>query len=109
MYKVYLFAREAISMKLNLSDFDRQRLDDLVKATEKRTGAQIVLAVVQRSDAYTEIPWIAFAFGTSMAGLLVGLLHLFIFSSHWLSQFEILFSILAILGAGAVFALFTIF
>lgn len=90
-----------------LSDLDRQRLDALVKDAEKNTGTQIVLAVVQRSDAYTEIPWIAFALGASMASLFVGLIHFFL--NAWFFPTENLFSILAILGTGAVFALFTIF
>ncbi len=93
-------------MKPILSDLDRQRLDQRVKETEKRTGAQIVLAVVQRSDAYTEIPWIAFALGASMAGLWVCLR--IALSSGWFSQIENLISVGAILGTGAVFALLTV-
>jgi len=93
-------------MKPILSDLDRQRLDQRVKETEKRTGAQIVLAVVQRSDAYTEIPWIAFALGASMASLWVCLR--IALSSGWFSQIENLISVGIILGTGAVFALLTV-
>lgn len=93
-------------MKPILSDLDRQRLDKLVKETEQRTGAQIVLAVVQRSDAYTEIPWIAFAVGSSIAGLWMCLRT--VFFRGWPSQMENLLSMLAILGTGALFAFLTV-
>jgi putative membrane protein len=36
---------------------------------EARTGAQVVTAIVPRSDAYVELPWKAFALGAALAGL----------------------------------------
>ena len=50
-------------MKLILSDQDRGRLDALIAKIEKRTNTQIVLAVIQRSDVYADLPWKAFALG----------------------------------------------
>ena len=32
---------------------------------EARTGAQLVTAIVARSDAYVELPWKAFALGAA--------------------------------------------
>ena len=43
-------------MKHVLNDEERSRLDPLIAAAEKRTGAQIVLAIIERSDAYAELP-----------------------------------------------------
>ena len=43
-------------------------IDTLVARIEARTGVQIATALVRRSDAYTELPWKAFALGASLAG-----------------------------------------
>lgn len=48
---------------------DLTHLDPRVAEAEKRTGAQIVLAVIGRSDSYPELPWKAFALGTALAAL----------------------------------------
>ncbi len=55
-------------MKHTLTHEERSRLDRLVVEAEKRAGAQIVLAVVERSDHYPELPWKAFALGASLGG-----------------------------------------
>lgn len=44
-------------------------VDTLVARIEAHTGVQIATALVRRSDAYTELPWKAFALGASLAGL----------------------------------------
>jgi len=93
-------------MKQNLSDTDRTTLDRRLAETEKLTGAQVVLASVRRSDSYAEIPWIAFAFGASVASLVTILLDLFVLG--WLTETLILFTVAVILIAGAIFALLTI-
>jgi len=93
-------------MKQNLSDTDRSTLDKHISETEKLTGAQIVLATVRRSDSYAEIPWIAFAFGTSLASLVTILLHLFVLG--WLTETLIFLTVPVILITGALFALLTI-
>ena len=48
-------------MKQILNNQERSQLDRRIAEVEKRTGAQIVLAVIERSDSYAEIPWKAFA------------------------------------------------
>jgi putative membrane protein len=56
-------------MKPILTEQERTQLDRRVADVEKRTGAQVVLAVIERSDAYAELPWKAFALGAAVAGL----------------------------------------
>jgi putative membrane protein len=92
-------------MKPTLSDHDRRRLDVRVAETEKRTGTQIVLTVIQRSDVYAELPWKAFALGASVAGLILLLLN------HRLPGYPnvpALFMVVGILACGALLALLTV-
>lgn len=93
-------------MKQILTDADRTLLDKRIAETEKQTRAQIVLASVMRSDSYVEIPWKAFGLGASIASLVTLFLDLFILG--WLTETLILFSVAAILAAGALFALLTV-
>ena len=94
-------------MKHTLSGEERDVLNQKVTAAEKRTGAQIVLAIIERSDSYAEIPWKAFALGTSGAGLLVLLMN-----RMWPLPDPVMAALLAIvimLAAGAGFALLSVF
>ena len=93
-------------MKKIISDDVNSRLDALIKKTEKRTGAQIVLAVIRRSDSYAELPWKAFALGASIAGLLVFILNMPF--NDWSLQIAKLFITAVILAGGAFFALLTV-
>jgi putative membrane protein len=93
-------------MKQFLSDIDRTLLDKLIAEAEKQTKAQIVLAIVKRSDNYTEIPWKAFAFGSSLAGFVVFLLN--IFMPGWITDKIILCSVAALLATGIIFVLMTL-
>jgi len=93
-------------MKSILSESDRNRLDQRIAEAEKRTGAQIVLAIVRRSDSYAELPWRAFALGASIAGLLVCIADAF--SGGWNFVATSLIPVAAILGAGAAFALLAV-
>jgi len=93
-------------MKRTLSEHERNQLDTLVTDVEKRTNTQIVLAVIQRSDSYAELPWKAFALGVSFTGLLVFLFDQLFYS--WYSGYTVLFVIAGILAGGVVFALLTL-
>lgn len=93
-------------MKQILTDNDRSILDKRIAEAEKKTRVQIVLATVKRSDNYSEIPWKAFAFGTSISGLVVLILNLLVFG--WITNSIILFSVAAILATGALFVFLTI-
>jgi putative membrane protein len=90
-------------MKPNLTEQERQQLDRRIADVEKRTGAQIVLAVVKRSDVYAELPWKAFALGTAGTGLVVTVLDLL--RSGWHSSAAVLLAMTATLIAGAACAL----
>ena len=90
-----------------LNDQERRKLDSRISEAEKVTGAQIVMAVVKRSDSYPEIPWKAFAVGVSVAGLMVCLLDL-VFST-WMPRTTLLITaISATFLVGILFALLTI-
>ena len=94
-------------MKHTLSGEERDVLNQKVTAAEKRTGAQIVLAIIERSDSYAELPWKAFALGTSGAGLLV-----FLMNMMWPLPDPVMAALLAIvimLAAGAGVALLSVF
>lgn len=93
-------------MKQILSDQDRSRLDARVAETEKHTGTQIVLSVIQRSDAYAELPWKAFALGASVAGLTLLLLNWRFY--EWYSDILPLIVVAGILACGVHFALLTL-
>jgi len=86
-----------------LSDEERTKLDQRIADAETRTGAQIVLAVIGRSDNFAELPWKAFALGAAIAGpaaALVAMLH-----PVWTQGPVILVVVVATLGAGALGAL----
>lgn len=91
---------------MHLSTEERRRVDQRVAAFEAHTGAQVVTAVVDKSDNYPEIPWKAFALGASIAALLRLLLDLA--RPDWLSGYGTLFDAVLILGAGAALALATV-
>jgi putative membrane protein len=94
-------------MKRALNDQERLRLDQRVAEVEKRTGAQIVLSVIERCDSYSELPWKAFALGVSVAGLLV-----FIFDllwPGWYSQTAVLITVATILAGGIISALLSLY
>ncbi|MGC8774267.1 MAG: TPM domain-containing protein [Chlorobaculum sp.] len=90
-------------MKQTLSDHDRRRLDVRVAEAEKRTGTQIVLTVIQRSDSYAELPWKAFALGASAAGLALLLLHWRLYDCY--PDVPPLVMVVGILASGALLAL----
>jgi len=94
-------------MKHALSDPERDQLNQRIAETESRTNSQIVLAVIKRSDSYAEIPWKAFALGSSVAGLLFFILYLLL--NYPTSPVMIFAAIAAPLSAGAVFALLAVF
>lgn len=93
-------------MQKTLSNQDRAQLDKLVLEAEKRTKTQIVLAVINRSDSYMELPWKAFALGASLAGLLIFILNLLIKS--WMPLMTNLIVVAIILACGFVFALLSV-
>ena len=94
-------------MRHALNDQERLHLDRLTAEAEKRTGAQIVLAVIERCDTYPELPWKAFALAAAVAGLSASAANLF--RPGWASGTAVLFSVVATLAAGSAAALFCVF
>ncbi len=92
-----------ITVPRPLSDQERCDLDNRVAEAEKRTGAQIVLAVIERSDTYAELPWKAFALGASVIGLFITILELV--RPSWNTGHAVLLAVVTTLMAGAVCAL----
>ena len=90
-------------MKRVLTDQERIELDRRVADAEKRTGAQIVLAVVKRSDTYAELPWKAFALGAAVAG--PGTVLFDLLRPGWHTSFAVLLAVVATLATGAACAL----
>ena len=56
-------------MRRTLTQQERARLKGRVAEAEARTGAQLVVAVIDRCDAYPELPWKAFALGVATTSL----------------------------------------
>jgi putative membrane protein len=66
---------------MTLTEEEQQRLVRRVAEIEAATGAEIVTAVAGRCDHYPEIPWKAFALGTSSGAGVAGLVS--VFSRAW--------------------------
>jgi putative membrane protein len=90
-----------------LSESDRVRLDQHVANAERRTGAQIVLAVIDRCDVYAELPWKVFALGAAFGGL--GASAADRIRPGWPADFNVLAALALALGVGAVGALLSVF
>ncbi len=93
-------------MKRMLTDQERSQLNQRISEVEKRVNAQIVLAVIERCDSYAELPWKAFALGAVAAGLIAVLLNLA--RPGWPQSLAVLLAVVAMLAAGAGFALLCI-
>jgi len=93
-------------MKQILSDHDRSELNTLITDVEKQTNSQIVLALIQRSDNYAELPWKAFALGASVTGLIVFIINLLDYG--WYTENSVLLAVAGILVGGAILALLTV-
>lgn len=93
-------------MKQHLTEQEQRHLDQRVAEAEKRTGCQIVLAVIARSDDYPELPWKAFALAAAVAGSAATLLDRLL--ADWHTAGTVLFVVAATLVAGAASALLAV-
>lgn len=93
---------------MHLSESERRQIGERAARIEARTGAQLVAAVVGRCDAYPEIPWKAFALAASMTALVAVLSGQqgALAATSWPGLLAV---VVALLGAGAVAALATVF
>ncbi|HEX7953205.1 MAG TPA: hypothetical protein VF523_09095 [Burkholderiales bacterium] len=85
---------------------EQTTISSRVAALEARTGAQVVTAVVGKSDSYPEAPWKAFALGTGMAAL--GCMAWQFSANGWDGDPTRIAHVLAMLGSGAILALLAI-
>jgi len=74
-----------------------------LRSVEKRTGVQVVVAVVERADVYHGLRWRAFAFGAAVSGAVVALGGAL--RPAWLPSLAVYFAVAAVLGAGLLLAL----
>jgi putative membrane protein len=85
---------------------EQGEIGDRVAQVEYRTGAQVVAAIVDKSDTYPEVPWKAFALGASIAALAVSA---WVLAGHaWFWESTVLLAALGIAAAGAASALLTV-
>jgi len=92
---------------MRLSPAESDTIDRHVAAVEARTGVQVCVAVVPRSDGYVELPWKAFALGASLAGLGVVVADMWL--APWATPATALLHVVAVLGVAAAGALLAVF
>ncbi len=85
-----------------LDPTEQQAIAARVKALEAELGIEIVTLVVGRADAYPETVWKAFALGAALAALAVTVGD--VLRPDWVTATAVLWSAVAILGAGALCA-----
>lgn len=56
---------------MHLAEEEQREINRLVTEAEAKSGAQLMIVIVAKADAYPEIPWKAFAIGSAFAGLIV--------------------------------------
>jgi len=86
---------------------DIEAIDARIAAIEAASGVEVVTTVVGKADAYPELPWTAFALGASLAALATVAADAL--RPDWAAAHATLLTALAILGAGGVGALATVF
>jgi len=91
---------------LNLSRRDADAIEARVREVEARTGAQIVTAVLRRSDSYPEIVWTAFALAVGFASVLVAVVD--VLRPDWIGANAALTNLVPVLFVGALSALATV-
>jgi putative membrane protein len=90
-----------------LAPAEAAAIDTLVARIESRTGVQIATAIIRRADAYTELPWKAFALAVSFAGF--ALVVADAWSPQWVTSSTALVQSTVILLTGASAALAAMF
>lgn len=92
---------------MQLSDQDREGLASRVAMLEGRTGAQVVAALVARSDSYPEAPWKAFSLGVALSALAIATG--FVVAQPWEGSLPVLAAMALMLGCGAIPALLAVY
>jgi uncharacterized membrane protein len=86
-----------------LSRVEADAIEARIAQVEARTGAQVVTAIVGRSDAYPELAWKAFALGAAIAALAIVVLD--VMRSDWMSAYAVWSNVTPILGVGGANAI----
>jgi putative membrane protein len=92
---------------MHLSAQEQQQINGLVAEVEAASGAQFMVAVIGKADAYPEIPWKAFALATVIAALLVAPVELGLVT--WPALRAPALGLLIVLAAGLASALLATF
>src|SRR5665213_1229743 len=79
-----------------LSTADSAAIEERLRGVERRTGAQVVVAVVPRSDRFHGLRWRAFALGASVSALATVLAD--IVRPDWVTAYTAIVTAAAILG-----------
>jgi len=86
-----------------LNRVEADAIEARIAQVEARTGAQVVTAIVGRSDAYPELAWKAFALGAAIAALAVVMLD--VARPYLMSVYAVWSNVTPILGVGAANAI----
>ena len=92
---------------MHLTAQEQQQINGLVAEVEAASGAQLIVAVIGKADAYPEIPWKAFALAAATTALLVAPVELGLVTVPALRTSA--FGLLVVLAAGLVSALAAMF
>ena len=92
---------------MHLTSQEKQQINGLVAELEAASGAQLIVAVIGKADAYPEIPWKAFALATVTAALVVVPVEIGLVTVSALHTSA--FGLLAVLAAGLIAALAAMF
>lgn len=90
-----------------LTRAESDAIDALIANVELRTGVQVVVAAIGKSDSYVELPWKAFALGASVAAFAAVLADLW--RPQWVTSEAALVCSVIILSAAAGCALLAVF
>ncbi|MFO1311209.1 MAG: TPM domain-containing protein [Burkholderiales bacterium] len=90
-----------------LTAADAQAIEERVRVLERAIGVEVVTVVVGKCDVYPETVWKAFALGASMAALAVAIGD--VVRPDWVTSTVVITSIVAILAAGALCALASVY
>ncbi len=92
---------------MHLSEAQNEQIVQQLQRLERRTGVELLSAIVGKCDAYPEIPWKAFAMGTALSALI--LTAKAFFYPQWTLAGSVLIPLAWVLGAGALAAVLTPF
>lgn len=100
-------ARAGGTHAMAFSDKEQQQINAIVRRFEADTGVEAVASVIQKADAYPEIPWKAYALGSAI-GALLAIAFKFL-RPDWGGESTGAYDAMLVIGLGAVLAAATPF